>query len=271
MNIKVLILAGLALILQSCKTSKVTWENYDVAQSETLISLYSKIATSGTIEFLRYDNGYYQLSVYTYQLDIKSHKSFCTFRGETQYTADELIKIGRSKNWMKSSVFKQGENHDPYFKCFSEDFLELSNDDKIKVLDGMSNRIQERKVHYFKDIPAELLSKLGEMGKDTSSTLNKYEAKYLNFIFGLESSNLDFGKAKVGFLGSKEDFFKQERELFSNGAESGVGGCVLYIFSATQKDACGDYDAAITYWHKAIIPAGTVVKWLRKKQAANSR
>ena len=235
-------------LLYSCTTTKnMSLATFEVAKEETLVKVYAKIITNGTIEFLRYDNGYYQLSVYTYQLDIKSHKSFCTFRGETQYTADELIKIGRSKNWMKSSVFKQGENHDPYFKCFSEDFLELSNDDKIKVLDGMSNRIQERKVHYFKDIPAELLSKLGEMGKDTSSALNDYESKYLDFIFKLDTDK------KVGFLGSKKAFFKDERERFLRG-EDGVGDCGLYIFNATQKEESGGYDAAIMYWSKFILP-----------------
>lgn len=237
---------------------------FEVAKEETLVKVYAKIITNGTIEFLRYDNGYYQLSVYTYQLDIKSHKSFCTFRGETQYTADELIKIGRSKNWMKSSVFKQGENHDPYFKCFSEDFLELSNDDKIKVLDGMSNRIQERKVHYFKDIPAELLSKLGEMGKDTSSALNDYESKYLDFIFKLDTDSFSLAGKKVGFLGSKKAFFKDERERFLRG-EDGVGGCGLYIFNATQKEESGGYDAAIMYWSKFILPIEKVIERLKKK------
>ena len=252
-------------LLYSCTTTKnMSLATFEVAKEETLVKVYAKIITNGTIEFLRYDNGYYQLSVYTYQLDIKSHKSFCTFRGETQYTADELIKIGRSKNWMKSSVFKQGENHDPYFKCFSEDFLELSNDDKIKVLDGMSNRIQERKVHYFKDIPAELLSKLGEMGKDTSSALNDYESKYLDFIFKLDTDSFSLAGKKVGFLGSKKAFFKDERERFLRG-EDGVGGCGLYIFNATQKEESGGYDAAIMYWSKFILPIEKVIERLKKK------
>ena len=252
-------------LLYSCTTTKnMSLATFEVAKEETLVKVYAKIITNGTIEFLRYDNGYYQLSVYTYQLDIKSHKSFCTFRGETQYTADELIKIGKSKNWMKSSVFKQGENHDPYFKCFSEDFLELSNDDKIKVLDGMSNRIQERKVHYFKDIPAELLSKLGEMGKDTSSALNDYESKYLDFIFKLDTDSFSLAGKKVGFLGNKKAFFKDERERFLRG-EDGVGGCGLYIFNATQKEESGGYDAAIMYWSKFILPIEKVIEKLKKK------
>ena len=268
---KILLLSVVALLLLSCRTQKTTFVNHNVAQSETLIRLQpAKIITSAGFDFLSYENGQYQMILYSYIIWKNHDRQHCqiSLYPKKHYIIEEDSLIG--EGWMTASMFKQYRNYQPSFKCFSERFLDLSNDEKIQVLDGMSDKIQERQVSDFKKIPADLLNGLNNMGKDTSSTLNKYEAKYLNFIFGLESSNLDFGKAKVGFLGSKEDFFKQERELFSNGAESGVGGCVLYIFSATQKDACGDYDAAITYWHKAIIPAGTVVKWLRKKPTANS-
>ena len=43
---------------------------------------------------------------------------------------------------MTSSMFKQVENHDSYFRCFSEDFLELTNDKKKLVLDSISNRFK---------------------------------------------------------------------------------------------------------------------------------
>jgi hypothetical protein len=39
---------------------------------------------------------------------------------------------------MTSCMFKQFENHNPYFRCFSEDFLELSNEKKMEVLKRIS-------------------------------------------------------------------------------------------------------------------------------------
>ena len=41
---------------------------------------------------------------------------------------------------MTSSMFRQVENHEPYFRCFSEDFLELSNDEKIEIMNNLSKR-----------------------------------------------------------------------------------------------------------------------------------
>ena len=124
----------LCCLFCSCLTSRIDCYNYDLAQKETLIKLYAKIITNGSIEFLRYENGYYRLSVYTYRLDVKKNTPYCTLCNDTLYKAEDLINIGRGRNWMTSSMFKQVENHDPYFRCFSEDFLELSNEEKIKVL-----------------------------------------------------------------------------------------------------------------------------------------
>ena len=167
---------------------------------------------------------------------------------------------------MTSSMFiMQAKNHVPYFRCFSEDFIELSNDEKIKVLDKISYvSYANRQVSDFKEIPAVLLNNLDKMGADTSSALNNYEAKYLNFIFNLDTTHFNLSGKKVGFLGSKKAFFKDERERFLRG-EDGVGGCGLYIFNATQKEESGGYDAAIMYWSKFILPIEKVIERLKKK------
>ena len=127
-------------LLCCCSVHKVDCCNYDVAQKEPLIKLYAKIITNGTIEFLRYENGDYRLSVYTYRLDMRKSTPYCTLRSDTLYKKEDLINIGRGNNWMTSSMFRQVENHEPYFRCFSEDFLELSNDEKIEVMNNLSKR-----------------------------------------------------------------------------------------------------------------------------------
>ena len=119
-----------------------TWKhksNSYLAKNEMLVRLEAKIITSGTLEFLRYEDGEYHLRVYTYRLDKKNNTAYCTFRGEKQYKEDEEASLDRY--WMTSSEFEQfNKSLDPYFGCFSKDFLELSNEEKIKVLDKISKR-----------------------------------------------------------------------------------------------------------------------------------
>lgn len=124
-------------MLCGCSTSKLECYNYELAQEETLIKLWAKIITSGSIEFLSYENGIYKLSEYTYRLNKKNLTLYCSYRGSTLYNADDLIRIGRGENWMTSSDFR---NHYPYFRCFPEDFLELSNEEKISVLNTISEK-----------------------------------------------------------------------------------------------------------------------------------
>lgn len=253
-------------LLYSCTTTKnMSLATFEVAKEETLVKVYAKIITNGTIEFLRYDNGYYQISVYAYRIDMNNHISYCSFRGNTQYRAEDL-KTAIGKNWMTSSMLiMQAKNHVPYFRCFSEDFIELSNDEKIKVLDKISYvSYANRQVSDFKEIPAVLLNNLDKMGADTSSALNNYEAKYLNFIFNLDTTHFNLSGKKVGFLGSKKAFFEDERERYIRG-ETGVGGCGIYIFNALQKEESGGYDAAIVYWNKFILPVEKVIERLKKK------
>jgi hypothetical protein len=129
-----------------------------------------------------------------------------------------------------------------------------------------SNYTQVRQVQNFEEIPTDLLGHIEKMGINDSSILNEYEGMYLNFIFRIDSLNFNLVGKKIGFLGSKKDFFKDEREWFYRGEKSGVGGTVLYIFDASQKIESGGYDAAIMYWKKVLVPPEEVVKRLKEKQ-----
>jgi hypothetical protein len=126
---------------------------------------------------------------------------------------------------------------------------------------------QERQVYNFAEIPAELLNHVEKMGVDSSSLLNEYEGKYLNFIFKTDSLAFNLVGKKVGFNRNKIDFFKDERErLYHDFSAGGVGGAALYIFNATQKAESGDYDAAIVYWNKFQLPVEQVVGRLKNQR-----
>jgi hypothetical protein len=123
-----------------------------------------------------------------------------------------------------------------------------------------------RQVNNFAEISTELLSYIEKMGVDSSSILNEYEGKYLNFIFKIDVQDFNLVGKKVAFKWSKMDFFKDERERFYRDfAAGGVGGATLYIFNVTQKEESGGYDAAIVYWSKFVIPIEKVIKRLKDK------
>ena len=156
------------------------------------------------------------------------------------------------------------------FCCCSTARTDNYNDDQKTSCASKSNVImeqtKERQVYNFEEVPVDLLGKIEEMGTDTSSVLNEYEAKYLNFIFKLDTGSFSLVGKKIGFLGSKKAFFKDERERLLRG-ETGVGGCGLYIFNATQKEKSGGYDAAIVYWCKFVLPVDKVVERLKSSKS----
>jgi hypothetical protein len=70
--------------------------------------------------------------------------------------------------------------------------------------------IKERQVRIFEEIPVELLNHLDQMGVDTLATLNDYEARYLSFIFSIDTNDFNLAGAKMGFvgvIGNKIKFF----------------------------------------------------------------
>ena len=138
-----------------------------------------------------------------------------------------------------------------------------SNDNSVRVDNFGHGQIHNVQVYEFSVIPIDLLDNLNKMGIDNSSILNDYEGKYLNYIFNIDPQDFNLVGKKVGFLGSKKDYFKQTQERFSRNSTT-VGGSGLYIFNAEQKAESGGYDAAIIYWSKFSLPIEDVVKRLKK-------
>ena len=66
-----------------------------------------------------------------------------------------------------------------------------------------NSQILTPQVHYFSDVPKDLVDNLGKMGMDNSSILNDQEGQYLNFIFKTEAQGINLAGKKVAFLGSK--------------------------------------------------------------------
>lgn len=145
-----------------------------------------------------------------------------------------------------------------FFSCCSVN--NYNSDNTMKQI------IIERKVRYFSEIPLELLNNFEKIGVDNSSTLNEYEGKYLNVIFNTETNDFQLVNKRIGFLGSKKDFFKDEKEWYYRGEKTGVGGAASYMFNSEQKAESGGYDGAIVYWSKFVLPTENVIARLKKQQ-----
>lgn len=77
-----------------------------------------------------------------------------------------------------------------------------SNDHNMSL-----GQIHELQVRNLSEIPKDLLENMDKMGVDNSSILNEYEGRYLNFIFNIDPQDFNLVGKKVGFWGSKIDYF----------------------------------------------------------------
>lgn len=134
-----------------------------------------------------------------------------------------------------------------------------SNDNNMKE----SGQIHEVQVSSFSEIPTDLLENLDKMGIDSSSILNEYEGRYLNFIFKIDPQDFNLVGKKVGFKLSKKYYFNTTRERFNTNSTV-ISNSGLYIFDTTQKAESGGYDAAITSWDIFVIPIEKVVRRVKK-------
>ena len=253
----------------------------EAAMQETLVSpIMGKILKSGVMSFLLYENNTYRIIKYDCQIDLNRKSVIC------RKYKDEVIDIKgkeRYPEWYTAESFKKyierSSTYQKYYKCFSEDFLDLSNDEKLKLIDELSKRkrtsepkitnqgkIYVQDIRSYEDIPEELLINLDKMGVDNSSELNEYESRYLNLFFNVDPQ-IDLVGKRVAFLhynSNKMDYFNQTKERYNNG--SGViVCCALYVFDPTIADDCG-YDAAVVSWSKVLIPIDKVIKRLKNRK-----
>ena len=110
---------------------------------ETLIALHSKILISGTLHFLSKNGEVFKKTTFTYYIDIKKKQAFCTKREERSSIISEnnITHI----SWWTAESYKQSQKvNEDYYNCFAMNFLDMSNDEKIKVLEEIA------KLHPYK-------------------------------------------------------------------------------------------------------------------------
>ncbi|MBR5973180.1 MAG: hypothetical protein IK017_11080 [Paludibacteraceae bacterium] len=213
----------------------------EVAKNETLINVRGKMADSGVIGFLRYENGDFNFMSYSYYA--KDGEISCYFNySKTCETNDSDIS---GRVWHTASEFQKHEILKPYLSRISEDFMEVSNERKIQMLDSF--------IHVHKK-------------SVDNEILNKKEGKKLNAIFHDKTNGFDFIGKKVGYIGSVgkpgEKGYYLYRKTKKTVSSDFLHNATLHLFNEQQKIESGGYDAAIVYRRKDNIPIEDIIKRL---------
>ena len=211
------------------------------AKNETLIDVwFGKIAYRGEIRFLRYENGDFKFISYSYYVRGKGIISCHYNYSKTCETNDSDIS---GKVWSTASEFQKHEYLESTFSRISEDFMEVSNERKIQMLDSF--------IHVHK--------------KDYG-ILNKKDGKKLNAIFHDKTNGFDFIGKKVGYIASYGKPGEKGYYLYKAHnpvSPESLQNATFYLFDEQQKIESGGYDAAIVYKGAAHIPIEDVIKTLR--------
>lgn len=135
------ILALVVMLIESCgNLSKIEYVSAEKAEEETLITIENKKPRQGYIKFLKAEGGRYRLLTYTYRIEEKAGTAHCTLRSDETYSIDsDVIK----KSWMTASTFQELKYYGRDFRSISERFLDLSNDEKIELLNELSREREQ--------------------------------------------------------------------------------------------------------------------------------
>jgi hypothetical protein len=136
-NIVLMMLAYIGL--QSCCATSIMEFN----SNETLIVNHSKVIQHGFFTFIVFINDKeVKELVYIYSIDIKNKKVTCSKSSEQIYSVSDKNRYLRNLDFRTAENFKSTQNNtwrEKYYSCFADNFLDMTNDDKIKLLNRLSD------------------------------------------------------------------------------------------------------------------------------------
>ena len=129
-------------------------------------------------------------------------------------------------------------------------------------------------LNEFDEMPKQVLDYIDSLGIEKSPTLNRYEVKYLESLFGDSLSDFNLKGKKIGFIRSGGEktsnkvYFDEIKDGFYNvGTSTGSANLasILLILTEKQKKLSGGYDAVILYWSKRLISDKRLIKSLLRE------
>lgn len=137
---KYLIIIAFYSIIGCSAANKCRYTDYKAVEDEPLIRIYTKNMKSGVIEFITKNEDKISLTQFSYYIDSNNKDVTCYKSGNMILSSTDERLNGL---WMTTEMFMHNEKHpkkEAYWTCFSDDFIDVANSEKIKILDELSRR-----------------------------------------------------------------------------------------------------------------------------------
>jgi hypothetical protein len=113
--------------------------NFNALKSnEVLIVFHSKIMQQGTISFLEFANNEVKKTNYSYSINIDSNKFVCSKYEEKIFSLESINDKIDMSSYFTTNKFNIQHKKNEYYKCISDNFLEITNADRKHLLDSLS-------------------------------------------------------------------------------------------------------------------------------------
>lgn len=256
-------------------TNKSRYTDYKAVEDEPLIRIFTKNMKSGAIEFIVKNEDQISLTQFSYYIDVDKKEITC--HKSVNKVIDDSTDEYLTGLWMTSDMFKHNETNSQkqsYWKCFSEDFNDKSNADKIKLLEDLSKRRHDYLIAFdWLKYPIVTENNIQMSGVDNSPYMNTDESKLLNASL-IDSTVIDFSNKKVLFLndlslGSKTDYFEMFKQIYNKETNVSIGKMAnnwgyWYVFNEKERTMLDNYDAVIVYRPKRPYKKEKIIKAIKK-------
>ena len=133
--------------LVSCSTTSAI----KLSKNETLIEFNCKMPQNGYFTFLVFVNeNEVKEIIYSYSIHIKDRKCLCSKTSERVYNINQYCKQKDCRRFKTAKEFVFAKQ---YYTCFADNFLDMTNDEKINLLNEISNnRVENCQIEKVLDV-----------------------------------------------------------------------------------------------------------------------
>ncbi len=108
-------------------------------QAVSLIQLRCKIIDHGYLSFIISQNDKISHIVYSYSINKKENKAYVSLNKKSVLSNEDLKSFNNHKTSLEWAKAQKDSYREKYFKVFHDNFLDMSNEEKILLLDSLTS------------------------------------------------------------------------------------------------------------------------------------